>query len=246
MVAVQKVVLITGSSRRRVGFHLAKYLIDHGFNVVLHGCESVASGEQLAAELGEKACFYIADVTSEEEVERLVEQIVSRFGRIDALVTLASLWKATPLQELKADELSKQFAVNALGSILCAQRVGMQMVKQASGGSIVTVGDWAVDRPYPGYLAYFLSKGGIETATKALAVEFATLNPRIRVNCIHPGNILFPDDLPENIRQSIESVTPTHHVNDPLAFCQAVHFFLENSMATGTSIKLDSGRSLSQ
>ena len=59
--------------------------------------------------------------------------------------------------------------------------------KAGVGGSIVTVGDWAVDRPYPGYLAYFLSKAGIESATKALAVELASMNSKIRVNCIHQG-----------------------------------------------------------
>ncbi len=241
---MSKVVLITGSSRRRAGFHLAKYLLDAQYCVVLHGKNNSELGEQLAKELGENAHFLAADVTSEEQVESLVTQVVERFGRIDGLVTLASVWNSTPLTELTASDLQRQWMVNALGTILCAQKVGLQMARQETGGSIVTVGDWAVDRPYPEYLAYFLSKGGLESATKALAVELAQLNSNIRINCIHPGNILFPDDLSEQKRQEIESVTPTHWVNDPLAFCQAVSFFLENRMATGTSIKLDSGRSL--
>ncbi len=241
---MKQVALITGSSRRRVGFRLAQYLKEREYFVVLHGLKNTDCGQQLAEELGENACFYTADVTSEREVDLLVTEIVEKYGRIDALVTLASLWEPTPLQELSAGDLLKQLQVNALGTVLCAQKVGLQMVKQESGGSIVTVGDWAVDRPYPGYLAYFLSKAGIESATKALAVEFASMNSKIRVNCIHPGNILFPDDLAPSKRQEIELVTPTHHVDDPEAFCHAVEFFLENQMATGTSITLDSGRSL--
>ena len=241
---MRKVVLITGSSRRRVGFHLARFLIDNGYQVVLHGKENVELGKQLAAELGEYACFEAADVTSDHQVSDLVDRVVNRFGHIDGLVTLASVWNPTPLLELNGEQVQRQLMVNGLGTILCAQKVGMQMVNQEAGGAIVTVGDWAVDRPYPEFIGYFLSKGGIESATKALAVELAALNNNIRVNCIHPGNILFPEDLPEKHRQEIESVTPTHHVNDPDAFCQTVVFFLENSMATGTSIKLDSGRSL--
>ena len=180
----------------------------------------------------------------EEQVAELVARIVKRFGQIDGLVTLASVWKPTPLAELSAAQIQKQFMVNALGTVLCAQKVGMQMVKQGSGGAIVTVGDWAVDRPYPEYIGYFLSKGGLETATKALAVELAALNENIRVNCIHPGNILFPDELSPEHRSEIQAMTPIDCVDDPEPFCQAVSFFLENRMVTGTSIKIDSGRSL--
>ena len=183
-------------------------------------------------------------MTDSRQVSDLVDRVVNRFGRIDGLVTLASVWNPTPLPESDGEQIQRQLLVNALGTVLCAQKVGMQMVKQESGGAIVTVGDWAVDRPYPDYVGYFLSKGGVESATKAMAVEFAALNNKIRVNCIHPGNILFPDDLSEKRRQEIESVTPTHQVNNPDAFCQAVIFFLENPMATGASVKLDSGRSL--
>ena len=241
---MRKVILITGSSRRRVGFHLARYLIDIGYQVVLHGRQNVELGEQLAKELGVFASFEQADVTCDEQIAELVARIVKRFGQIDGLVTLASVWKPTPLAELTAAQIQKQLMVNALGTVLCAQKVGMQMVKQTTGGAIITVGDWAVDRPYPQYIGYFLSKGGLETATKALAVELAALNKNIRVNCIHPGNILFPDELSSEHRSEIQAMTPIQCVDDPEPFCQAVSFFLENRMVTGTSVKIDSGRSL--
>ncbi|MBA64117.1 MAG: oxidoreductase [Planctomycetaceae bacterium] len=241
---MRKVILITGSSRRRVGFHLGKHLIDNGYQVVLHGLNNWELGEQIAEELGEHACFEAADITCDKQVAELVMRITERFGCIDGLVTLASVWNPTPLRDLTAEQIRKQLMVNALGTVLCAQKVGMQMVKQVSGGAIVTVGDWAVDRPYTGYISYFLSKGGLDTATKALAVELAALNENIRVNCIHPGNILFPDDLSPEKRSEIQTLTPTHWVNDPLDFCRAVLFLLENRMTTGTSVKLDSGRSL--
>ena len=241
---MRKVILITGSSRRRVGFYLGKQLIESGYSVVLHGLKNAELGKQIAEELGEHACFEAADITCADQVEGLVTRIIERFGRIDGLVTLAAIWDPTPLIDLTTEQIQQHFMVNALGTVLCAQKVGKEMVKQESGGTIVTVGDWAVDRPYPGYIGYFLSKGGLDTATKALAIELAALNKNIRVNCIHPGNILFPENLSAEKRSEIQKVTPTQWVDDPGEFCRAVLFFLENRMTTGTSMKLDSGRSL--
>ena len=118
---MRKVILITGSSRRRVGFHLARYLIDIGYQVVLHGRQNVELGEQLAKELGVFASFEQADVTCDEQIAELVARIVKRFGQIDGLVTLASVWRPTPLAELTAAQIQKQLMVNARGTVLCAQ-----------------------------------------------------------------------------------------------------------------------------
>src|SRR5438552_2240354 len=74
---------------------------------------------------------------------------------------------------------------------------GLAMVRQPEGGCIVTVGDWAVARPYVGYAAYFPSKGAIPTLTRCLAVELGSRNPAVRVNCVLPGPVFLPTDLPE-------------------------------------------------
>ena len=120
---MRKVVLITGSSRRRVGFHLAQFLIDNGYQVIIHGKENVELGQELAAEMGEYACFEAADVTSDHQVNDLVDRVANRFGRSDGLVTLASVWNPTPLPELNGEQIQRQLMVNSLGTVLCVQKV---------------------------------------------------------------------------------------------------------------------------
>ena len=82
------------------------------------------------------------------------------------LVTAAAIWQSKPLEEVTADDVRRHFEINALGTFLCCRRAGLIMVKQPEGGAIVTIGDWAVERPYPHYAAYFPSKGAIPTMTR--------------------------------------------------------------------------------
>ena len=108
---------------------------------------------------GTHAEAYQADVSKEDEVERMFKQVEKDFGRLDVLVTAAAIWQSKPLEEVTADDVRRHFEINALGTFLCCRRAGLMMVKQPEGGAIVTIGDWAVERPYPNYAAYFPSKG---------------------------------------------------------------------------------------
>ena len=83
------------------------------------------------------------------------------FGRLDVLVTAAAVWERKPLEEFTAADVRRQFEINTLGTLLCCRRGGLIMAGQPEGGAIVTIGDWAVARPYPDYAAYFASKGAI-------------------------------------------------------------------------------------
>src|SRR6202007_1235928 len=105
------------------------------------------------------------------------------------------------LEEVTAADVRLFFEVNTLATFLCVQQAGLAMVRQPTGGCIVTLGDWAIARPYVNYAAYFPSKGAIPTLTRCLAVELASRNPRVRVNCIMPGPVMLPPDLPEAERQ---------------------------------------------
>ncbi|MFP6667044.1 MAG: SDR family oxidoreductase, partial [Pirellulales bacterium] len=89
------------------------------------------------------------------------------------------------------------FDVNTLGTFLCCQHVGLQMVSQDHGGAIVNIGDWAVTRPYGDYAAYFPSKGAIPALTRTFAVELARRNPHVRVNAVLPGPVALPAEIPE-------------------------------------------------
>ena len=109
---------------------------------------------------------------------------------------------------------------------------------------IITIGDWAIERPYLDHSSYFISKGAIPTLTKTLAVEFATRNPKVRVNCIHPGPVMFPPDSSEDDQKEMVESTLTKNPNCPESISQAVEFFITNQFVTGVCLPVDGGRSI--
>src|SRR5262249_32837429 len=145
--------------------------------------ETVASFQSRGVEV----VAFQADLTDEAAVRSMVQSVVKRFGRIDVLVNCAAIWKRKKLEDITAADVRIHFETNALSTFLCCQRVGLQMAMQAEGGVIVNFGDWAEARPYLDYAAYFPSKGAVSIMTRSLAVELASRNPKVRVNCILPG-----------------------------------------------------------
>jgi len=193
-----KVALITGSARRRLGWHVADALGRRGYAVVIHYNTSADDAQAAAEEFhsrGIQAIALGADLSNEQHVRDLVGQTLEQFGRIDVLVNCAAVWKSKRLEDVTATDVRGYFEANTLGTFLCCQHAGLVMVKQPEGGSIVTFGDWAIERPYMNYAAYFPSKGAIPALTRCFAVELGTRNPRVRVNCIMPGPVLIPPDL---------------------------------------------------
>ncbi|MHB8900229.1 MAG: SDR family NAD(P)-dependent oxidoreductase [Thermoguttaceae bacterium] len=241
------VALVTGAGRRRIGNVIARTLAQHGYSVGLHFNSSASAAretaQQIQADGGVADCFQ-ADVSSEEEVEKLFERFLDRFGRLDVLVTTAAIWEPRPLEETRAADVRRHFDINALGTFLCCRRGGLTMVGQARGGAIVTVGDWASVRPYRDYAAYFVSKGVLPTMTRMLAVELAARNPSVRVNAILPGPVMLPDDLTEEERRRAVSGTLLKREGTPQAVAHTVLYLVENDYVTGVCIPVDGGRTI--
>ena len=160
------------------------------FSVGLHYYTSGEAAFQTVREIeaagGRAACFQ-ADISQQDQVDRLFDEHLGRFGRLDVLVTTAAIWEPRRLEETTADDVRRHFEINTLGTFLCCSRGGLVMAAQTEGGAIVTVGDWATVRPYRHYSAYFVSKGSVPTMTRMLAVELAARNPAVRVNAILPA-----------------------------------------------------------
>src|SRR5207249_1972202 len=104
-------------------------------------------------------------------------------------------------------DVRRNFETNTLATFICTQEAGLAMVKQVEGGCIITIGDWATERPYLDHAAYFVSKGAIPALTRMMAVELGARNPAVRVNCILPGPVLFPPDLPETEKREAIAAT---------------------------------------
>jgi pteridine reductase len=243
----KRVALVTGAGKRRVGSVVAEMLGAKDFAVAVHYHASADAASQTVARLGERgvdACAFQADVSVETDVRRLFGDVVARFGRLDVLVTAAAVWEPQPLEQTTAREVRRQFDVNALGTFLCCREAGLIMTRQPEGGAIVTIGDWAVTRPYAGYAAYFLSKGAIPTITRALAVELAARNPAVRVNCILPGPIMLPEDIAPEERQRAVASTLVRRLGRPEHVGHAVIFLVENDFVTGACIPVDGGRTI--
>jgi pteridine reductase len=241
------VALVTGSGRRRIGSHVAEALAARGYSLAIHYNHSVAEAEAAVesfASQGHAAISCQADLADEKAVAQLVGQVVERFGRIDVLVNCAAIWERKKLEEVTAADVRRHFEVNALGTFLCSQQAGLAMVRQPEGGSIVTFGDWAEARPYLNYAAYFASKGAVVGITRSLAVELAARNPRVRVNCILPGPVLLPADLPETERRRAIWGTLLKREGRPENIVQAVLHFIDNDFVTGACLPVDGGRTL--
>jgi pteridine reductase len=241
-----RVALVTGGGQR-VGAAIARELAAAGFQLAIHANRSLTQARALANELaaaGNPSIALAADVRDETAVARLVDDVHRHFGRIDALVNCAAIWMPKRLEDITAGDVREHFEVNTLGTFLFCQHVGLIMTRQAEGGAIVNVGDWAIERPYVGYAAYFSSTGAIPTRTRAFATELASRNPRVRVNAVLPGPVLLPADLSPTERAESIAGTLVQREGSPQHVAQAVLFLLANDFVTGVCLPVDGGRTV--
>jgi pteridine reductase len=243
----RKVALVTGSGKRRVGSVIAEALAAEGYSLVVHYHRSAAEAAELVEAFrsrGVEAVAVQADLADERSARALVEKTLAHFGRVDVLVNCAAAWKSKKFEDVTADDVRHYFDTNTLSTFLCSQQAGLAMVRQAEGGCVITIGDWAVARPYANYAAYFPSKGAIPTLTRTLAVELGSRNPNVRVNCILPGPVMLPPDLPEAERRAAIDATLVKREGRPEHVAHAVLFLIENDFVTGVCLPIDGGRTI--
>ncbi len=243
----QPVALVTGAGAARIGNVVARTLAARGYRLAIHAHTSRAAAVSTADEInahGVEAIALSADLQQEAEVQAMIRQAHEHFGQIDALVNCAAIWQPKRLEDVTADDVRKNFEINTLGTFICCQQVGLIMVGQPTGGTIVNFGDWAVTRPYLDYAAYFPSKGAIPTLTRTFAAELASRNPRVRVNAILPGPVMLPADLSAEARAEAIAGTLVQREGSPQNVADAVVFLLENDYITGVCLPVDGGRSI--
>jgi pteridine reductase len=239
--------LVTGSGKKRVGWHVADALAGRGYDIAVHYRTSAKEAADTVEHLrgrGVDAVAFQANLAEELAVGDLIHGAQDHFGRLDVLVNCAAVYKAQRLEEVAAADLRHNFEVNLLGTFLCAQHAGLAMVRQPEGGCIVNFGDWALTRPYINYAPYFASKGAIPALTRCLAVELGTRNPRVRVNCVLPGPVLFPPDMSEAERMEAIRSTLAKREGQPENVAEAVLFLVENDFVTGVCLPVDGGRTI--
>ena len=246
--AEQKVALVTGSGKRRVGAHVAAALAARGFALAVHYHTSEAEASEtatiVAAQFNVPVITIQADLGDEVVVKGMVAAILERFGRIDVLVNSAAIWNRKPLEDVTAADVRQHFDANLLGTFLTCQHVGLAMVKQPEGGCIINLGDWADVRPYRDYAAYFASKAAIPGLTRVFAVELGTRNPNVRVNAILPGPVLLPPQVTAEEKEAVIAGTLVKREGSPAHIAATVLHFIDNDFVTGTCLPVDGGRSV--
>nr|QRW40701.1 short-chain dehydrogenase/reductase SDR [bacterium] len=245
--SARRVALVTGSGKRRVGWHVADALAGRGYHIAVHYRTSAREATETVEHLrsrGVEAVAFQADLAEEPAVRELVRGAHDHFGRLDVLVNCAAVYGAKRLEDVTATDVRHNFESNLFGTFLCAQQAGLAMVRQPEGGCIVNFGDWASSRPYLDYAPYLVSKAAIPALTRCLAVELGTRNPRVRVNCVLPGPVLFPPDMPEAEREQAIRSTLVRREGQPANVAAAVIFLVEDDFVTGVCLPVDGGRTV--
>ena len=242
------VVLVTGAARR-VGAEIARALHAAGACVAIHYRSSAPAAAALAAELnaarpdgaGESAAVFSADLLDTAALPRLVESVVQRFGRLDALVNNASSFFATKVGAVDAAAWDDLIGSNLKAPLFLAQAAAPHL--EASGGCIVNITDIHAERPLKGYPLYCAAKAGLLGLTRALALE---LGPRVRVNAVAPGTIEWPqdkNDFPPAERKAIIAHTLLKRIGSPADIARTVKFLVFDApYVTGQVINVDGGR----
>lgn len=188
-----KVALITGASTG-IGKAIANRFAAEGAHVVVNyrpgGQADTEAAQSEATSFGPTSIAISGDVSKREDVERMMQQIIDKFGRIDIAINNAGMEIKKPFLEVADEEWNKVIAVNLFGSFLVSQVAARQMVKQGQGGKLIFISSVHEDIPFPQYTAYCASKGGVRMMMRNLAMELAPY--RINVNNIAPGAIATP------------------------------------------------------
>jgi NAD(P)-dependent dehydrogenase (short-subunit alcohol dehydrogenase family) len=183
-----RVAIITGGSIG-LGRQMAEGLAEMGANVALcarkkERCEQAAHELQ---QLGVKALALGCDVKNPADVQKLADEVVAQFGRIDILINNAGTSWGAPVEDMKLEDWNKVIETNLTGTFLCSQAVGKVMLRQKRGKiiNIASVSGLGGAPPELPAIGYHASKGGVIAFTKDLACKWATHN--IQVNAIAPG-----------------------------------------------------------
>ncbi|MET8446854.1 SDR family oxidoreductase [Streptomyces sp. NPDC005209] len=229
----QKVALVTGASQG-LGAGIVEAYRKLGYAVV-------ATSRTIAPSHDADVLTVQGDIADPATAERVVAAALDRFGRIDALVNNAGIFVAKPFTDYTQDDYATVTGVNLTGFFRITQLAVERMLAQG-GGHIVSITTSLVDNAdarVPSVLAS-LSKGGLQSATKSLAIEYATRG--IRVNAVAPGTIRTPMH-PEESHEVLATLQPVGRLGETSDIVDAV-VYLENApFVTGEILHVDGGMS---
>jgi NAD(P)-dependent dehydrogenase (short-subunit alcohol dehydrogenase family) len=228
----QKVAIVTGGSQG-IGAALVKAYRGRGYRVVSTS-RSIKQGSD------PDVLAIAGDIAQVATADRVIKETLERFGRVDTLVNNAGIFIAKPFLEYTQDDFAAMIGTNLAGFFHLTQRAIAQMVKQGSG-HVVNVTTTFVNQAIAGVPTALanLTKGGLASVTKELAVEFAEKG--IRVNAVSPGFIKTPINPPEAY-EFLATLNPMKRVGDVSDIADAVLYLETAGYATGEILYVDGGQ----
>lgn len=238
-----RVVLITGGAQG-IGKISALQLLENNWNVAVIDVDEEAIDELNLHSCNDNLLCIHADISSEEHIQLALEQIITAFGRIDALVNNAVQSYFKPLSQLTLDEWNLALAVNLTAPFLLAKYAETELRKNK--GSIINICSTRAMQSEANTESYTATKGGLLSLTHALAVS---LGPDVRVNAISPGWIDVSAIRKKSTAQQIElsaedhSQHPAGRVGEGKDIANMIEFLLNpaNSFITGQNFVIDGG-----
>jgi len=229
----QKVVVITGASQG-IGAELVKAFRKLDYKVV-------ATARSVKPSEDPNILTVAGDIADPATAQRVISEGVARFGRIDTLVNNAGIFVAKPFTQYTAEDYATVTGINLAGFYYITQLAIAEMEKNKSG-HVVTITTSLVDHAIDGVPSVLasLTKGGLNAATKSLAIEYAKRG--IRANAVSPGIIKSPMHAPET-HAALGALHPVGHMGEMSDIANAVVYLDNAPFVTGEILHVDGGQS---
>ena len=229
----QKVAIVTGASQG-IGAGVVKGLRERGYRVVATSRSIKPSGDPDVATVA-------GDIGSADTAKRVVDEAVKRFGRVDLLLNNAGIFTAKPFTQFSKEDFESNISTNVAGFFHITQAAVAVMERQGSGHvvSITTSLTDHANSSVPSVLAS-LTKGGLNAATKSLAIEYAKKG--VRFNAVSPGIIKTPMH-PESTHEWLAALHPVGLIGDVRDIVDAVLYLDSANFVTGEILHVDGGQS---
>ena len=238
----QKIAIVTGASRG-IGREVAKELAESGITVIANYNKSEEEAKKLQQELEEqdlKLEIFKADVSKREDVKKLVEYTIKKYGKIDILINNAGISEYKLFTDETDEDWDKLINTNLYSAFAMSQEVIPNMVHNKKGCIINISSIWGIVGGSLEVL-YSISKAGLDGMTKALAKELGPSN--IRVNSIAPGmiNTKMNSKFTEKEIEEIKEEIPLERLGDPQDIAKCVKWLIDDNYTTGQVISINGG-----